>query len=70
MYKKNVHPRFPDGGKMSQYLDSLNVGDTIDIRGPEGKVAYIGRGKGDREWEYGQNTCAILTNRVFQVEES
>ncbi|CAI8054620.1 NADH-cytochrome b5 reductase 2 [Geodia barretti] len=29
---------------MSQYLDSLKVGDTIDITGPAGKVIYLGRG--------------------------
>lgn len=45
VYFKNVHPKFPDGGKMSQYLDSLEIGDTIDIRGPAGKVVYLGKGK-------------------------
>ena len=44
VYFKNVHPKFPDGGKMSQYLDSLEIGDTIDIRGPAGKVVYLGKG--------------------------
>lgn len=44
MYKAGVHPRFPEGGKMSQYLDSLSIGDTVDVRGPDGKVSYIGRG--------------------------
>ncbi len=44
VYKAGVHPRFPNGGKMSQHLDSLEIGDTIDIRGPEGKVNYAGRG--------------------------
>ena len=29
---------------MSQYLESLKVGDTVDIRGPSGKVIYLGRG--------------------------
>ena len=29
---------------MSQYLNSLNIGDTIDVRGPSGKVHYLGRG--------------------------
>ena len=29
---------------MSQYLNSLNLGDTIDVRGPSGKVVYLGRG--------------------------
>ncbi|RDD46664.1 NADH-cytochrome b5 reductase 3, partial [Trichoplax sp. H2] len=45
IYFKNVHPKFPDGGKMSQYLESMKIGDTIDVRGPSGKVTYLGRGK-------------------------
>lgn len=36
--------RFPKGGKMSQYLDSLKVGDTLDIRGPVGEFHYISNG--------------------------
>lgn len=32
--------RFPKGGKMSQYLDALKIGDTIDIRGPVGEFDY------------------------------
>ena len=44
VYFANVHPKFPDGGKMSQYLNSLSIGDTVDIRGPAGKVIYLGRG--------------------------
>ena len=45
VYFKNVHPKYPDGGKMSQYLDSLEIGDTVDIRGPSGKLTYVGRGE-------------------------
>lgn len=44
VYFKNVHPKFPDGGKMSQYLESLNLGDTIDVRGPSGLLEYTGDG--------------------------
>lgn len=40
MYKAGVHPKFPDGGKMSQYLDSLQIGDSIDVRGPSGRLTY------------------------------
>ncbi|NXD77884.1 NB5R3 reductase, partial [Halcyon senegalensis] len=36
VYARGVNPKFPDGGKMSQYLDSLKIGDTIDFRGPSG----------------------------------
>eukprot|EP00035_Acanthoeca_spectabilis_P007873 m.145146 g.145146 ORF g.145146 m.145146 type:complete len:315 (-) comp14114_c0_seq1:4347-5291(-) len=37
-------PRFPDGGIMSQHLDSLNLGDTVDFCGPTGHVSYAGKG--------------------------
>jgi cytochrome-b5 reductase len=29
---------------MSQHLDSLNIGDTIDMRGPKGHLTYLGKG--------------------------
>lgn len=45
VYFKNVHPRFPDGGKMSQHLESLKLGDTIKIRGPSGRLEYHGKGQ-------------------------
>ena len=32
-------------GKMSQYMDSLQLGDQILVRGPSGKIQYIGRGR-------------------------
>ncbi|XP_050672699.1 NADH-cytochrome b5 reductase 2 isoform X1 [Leptidea sinapis] len=44
VYFKNVHPKFPDGGKMSQHLESLKLGDTIDVRGPSGRLQYAGNG--------------------------
>lgn len=45
MYQKNVHPKFPDGGKMTQHLDDLKIGDKIAFRGPSGKLQYLGNGK-------------------------
>lgn len=44
VYFKNVHPKFPDGGKMSQYLENMSVGDYIDVRGPNGLLVYEGKG--------------------------
>lgn len=44
VYFKNVHPKFPEGGKMSQYLESLRINDTIDFRGPSGLLIYKGKG--------------------------
>lgn len=45
VYAKDVHPNFPQGGKMSQYLDSLKIGDSMSLRGPKGTVHYQGKGK-------------------------
>ena len=33
VYFANVHPRFPEGGKMSQHLESLKIGETIGKKG-------------------------------------
>jgi nitrate reductase (NAD(P)H) len=37
-------PAFPEGGKMSQHLCGMQVGDWIDVRGPLGHVTYHGQG--------------------------
>uniref|UniRef100_A0A669EFW9 NADH-cytochrome b5 reductase n=1 Tax=Oreochromis niloticus TaxID=8128 RepID=A0A669EFW9_ORENI len=44
IYFKDVNPKFPEGGKMSQYLESLRIDDTIDFRGPSGLLVYKGKG--------------------------
>ncbi|CAL8137175.1 unnamed protein product [Orchesella dallaii] len=45
VYFRNVHPKFPDGGKLTQYLNDLPLGHTIDVRGPSGKLVYNGTGE-------------------------
>lgn len=30
---------------MSQYLNDMKIGDTIDFRGPNGLLVYNGKGK-------------------------
>ncbi|XP_058807001.1 NADH-cytochrome b5 reductase 3 isoform X1 [Phymastichus coffea] len=45
VYFRNVHPKFPEGGKMSQHLESLKIGETVDFRGPSGRLVYKGQGK-------------------------
>ncbi|KAI5058878.1 hypothetical protein GOP47_0027048 [Adiantum capillus-veneris] len=46
VYFKGVHPKFPDGGLMSQHLDSLEVGvGAVDVKGPLGHIEYIGSGQ-------------------------
>ncbi|KAM4676302.1 NADH-cytochrome b5 reductase 3 [Discoglossus pictus] len=44
IYFKGIHPKFPDGGKMSQYLEALRIGETIDFRGPSGLLVYKEKG--------------------------
>ena len=36
---------FPKGGKMSQHLDAIQIGDFVDMRGPVGEFEYISNGK-------------------------
>ncbi|KAF7082080.1 hypothetical protein CFC21_085961 [Triticum aestivum] len=44
VYFKDEHPKFPSGGLMTQYLESLQLGSCIDVKGPLGHVEYTGRG--------------------------
>lgn len=44
VYFKDVKPKFPEGGKMSQYLNNMQLGDFIDVRGPNGLLVYNGKG--------------------------
>ena len=45
VYKGGESERFLDGGKMSQYMDSLKIGDSITLSGPWGMNEYLGCGK-------------------------
>ena len=40
-----LEPRFPKGGEMSQHLDRLKIGDTMQMKGPKGHLDYKGKGK-------------------------
>jgi len=44
IYRKDVHPRFPDGGVMTQYLETLEPGAQMLMEGPKGRLAYQGFG--------------------------
>ena len=45
VYKAGVHPKFPDGGQMSQHLDCLAIGDKMLMTGPRGHMEYFGKGE-------------------------
>ena len=40
VYFKGVNERFPEGGKMTQYMNNMKIGDTIHCRGPTGKERF------------------------------
>ncbi|KAI8550948.1 hypothetical protein RHMOL_Rhmol06G0146300 [Rhododendron molle] len=44
IYFKDVNPRFPNGGLMSQHLESLPIGSVLDVKGPLGHIEYTGKG--------------------------
>ncbi|XP_075489022.1 nitrate reductase [NADH] 2-like [Primulina tabacum] len=44
IYFKGVNPKFPNGGLMTQYLDSMELGSFIDVKGPLGHIEYTGKG--------------------------
>ena len=53
VYFANVHPKFPEGGKLSQYLNNMKIGDKINIAGPNGNLIYKGMGKFSIKEGYG-----------------
>ncbi|KAF9203140.1 hypothetical protein BGZ59_001792 [Podila verticillata] len=51
--------KFPEGGHLSQVLDSLHIGDTVDVRGPLGSFLYCDHGR----WTFGTHSgraCRIV----------
>lgn len=44
IYYAGVSSQYPEGGKMSQHLGKMVVGDSIDVKGPLGHVTYVSRG--------------------------
>ncbi|KAJ3695938.1 hypothetical protein LUZ60_001315 [Juncus effusus] len=44
IYFKGENPQFPNGGLLSQYLESLPLDSIVDIKGPLGHIEYTGCG--------------------------
>lgn len=44
VYFKDVDPRFPAGGVVSQYFESMKIGESISLKGPIGSFKYHGQG--------------------------
>ena len=45
IYRKGENTHYPEGGVMTQYLDTLNINDKILISGPGGKIEYKCHGR-------------------------
>jgi len=46
IYRKNVHPKFPDGGRLTQYIENMKIDDTIrcQLLKRKRKLTYLGKG--------------------------
>ncbi|RXG54066.1 NADH-cytochrome b5 reductase 1 [Armadillidium vulgare] len=67
IYSKNVHPKYPEGGKMSQHLDSLKLGDCIDVRGPTGSMEYQGEGVFSIKRDKKSSADTILAKKLNMI---
>uniref|UniRef100_A0A286R227 Nitrate reductase [NADH] n=1 Tax=Ulva prolifera TaxID=3117 RepID=NIA_ULVPR len=61
IYKANVHPKFPEGGKFSQILEALEVGDTVEVKGPIGHFHY------DRPGHYKNHKLESEVKRINMI---
>ena len=67
VYFAGVHPKFPDGGKMSQHLEQLSIGDSVNIKGPRGKLTYRGRGELAVADALGRNEKVTRVSRLGMI---
>ncbi len=40
IYRANTHPKFPHGGKLTQFIEAMKIGDRLEVEGPRGKFNY------------------------------
>lgn len=59
IYFSNEHPQFPLGGRMTQVMEALKVGDSMEVKGPLGHFIYQGRGSYKHSGKAG--TCRQLS---------
>jgi cytochrome-b5 reductase len=43
-------PKFPEGGRMSQYLQNMKVGEMLEMMGPKGHIHYKGSVRRDTHY--------------------
>ncbi|KAI6661046.1 NADH-cytochrome b5 reductase 1 [Oopsacas minuta] len=67
VYFAGVHPKFPDGGKMSQHLEQLNINDTVNVKGPRGKMTYRGGGVLSVTDALGKNERTVRVSEIGMI---
>ena len=67
VYFAGVHPKFPDGGKMSQHLERLQLGDDVLVKGPKGRLTYKGRGEFAITDALGRNERTKMVSHVGMI---
>ncbi|XP_027199195.2 NADH-cytochrome b5 reductase 3-like isoform X2 [Dermatophagoides pteronyssinus] len=67
VYFANVHPKFPEGGKLSQFLNNMKIGDKINIAGPNGNLIYKGLGKFSIKEGYGSPFIQRTYSKVGMI---
>lgn len=67
VYFKDTHPKFPAGGKLSQHLENMEIGDTIDFRGPSGRLVYVGRGNFDIKVNVKQPPTRMIAKQLSMI---
>ena len=40
IYRPNCHPKFPHGGKLTPFIEKMEIGDQLNIEGPLGRFNY------------------------------
>lgn len=52
---------------MTQYLESLNIGDTVDVRGPSGRLKYRGNGKFEIKGSGSDPPSTIMAEKLVMI---
>jgi ferredoxin-NADP reductase len=40
IYRPNSHQKFPNGGKLTPFIENMKVGEQLNVEGPLGKFNY------------------------------
>lgn len=56
IYYKGSHPNFPEGGILTQWIDKLEIGTDVMMKGPKGRLYYYG----DGNFKYGSKEKPVV----------